>query len=192
MTVVHAAVAMGSVLVPHEPLKRALWASAALALASLAALALIDEHLKTPAAPLGIVSFEICAFDSSCDDILASWSASAKIHAAMSLGLDYLFMLAYPAAIGCGLLLLARQAPGSLRGAMGTMARAIWLAGLADAIENYHLFQMLSGSPLDSHPWLATLSATAKFACLVPALALLAFGAARSAMRTHVKPEEQP
>ena len=40
----------------HKHLKTAYWVSLALAIASLAALGIIDQQLKTAASPLGIVS----------------------------------------------------------------------------------------------------------------------------------------
>ena len=170
---------------PHRTLRAIFWASLVLTLTSLIALAIIDEHLKTPASPLGIVSFELCAFQSACSVIPASWNAATKIYASMSLGLDYLFMLAYPATISCGLWLLVKKEPTPLRKPMMVMAYAIWVAGLADSVENYHLFQMLLGQPIVSHQWIATLSATAKFVCLVPALALWLFGTTKSALSSN-------
>lgn len=171
--------------VPHRSSKVIFRVSLVLTLMSLIALAIIDEHLKTPVAPLGIVSFELCAFQSACSAITASWSAEAKVYAAMSLGLDYLFMLAYPAAISCGLWLLAEKKPSPQRKWMMVLACAIWLAGLADSVENYHFFQMLLGQPVVKHQWFATLSATAKFVCLVPALACWLFGSAKSALSSN-------
>lgn len=148
---------------------------------SLFALAVIDEHIKNTAAPMGIVSFELCAYQSACTSIQASWDATARIHAAMSLGLDHLFMLAYPAAISFGLQLLLNKGSTPLRTPMAVMAHGIWVAGLSDAVENYHLFQMLLGHTVADHQWPASLAATLKFAALVPALALWLFGLARFA-----------
>ena len=172
---------------PHRFLKYFFWASLVLTLATLFALAAIDEHLKNPVSPLGIVSFELCAFQSTCSAIQASWDAGARVYAAMSLGLDYLFMLAYPAAISCGLVLLLKKGGISpLRRPVMLMVYAIWLAGISDAVENYHLFQMLLGQSVIIHQWPATLAATLKFACLVPALALWLFGMAKSALTSGV------
>jgi len=171
--------------VSHRLLRIVFWSSLMLTLASLFALAVIDEHLKNTASPLGIVSFELCAFQFNCAAIPASWSSEAKVYAAMSLGLDYLFMLAYPTAISCGLWLLAKINPSKLQRPMILMAYMIWLAGLADAIENYYLFQMLLGQSIVSHQWPATLSATAKFVCLVPALVLWLFGMTQSALSSR-------
>jgi hypothetical protein len=156
-------------------LRTAFWVSLVLAGASLAALALIDETLKGPHVPLGIVSYELCAYTANCADMIASWQGSTQAMAAMSLGVDYLFMVAYPALICFGLLICKTALPGSLQRVAAVLAAAIWLAGLADAIENYHLFQMLAGQAIDLHAWPASVAATIKFVVLVPAL-LLWFG----------------
>lgn len=175
-------------MVPHRFLRGLFLTSLLLALTSLGALAIIDEHLKSPASPLGIVSFELCAFRSTCSAITASWNAEAKNYAAMSLGLDYLFMMAYPAAISSGLWLLVKKESTLLRKPMTVMAHAIWFACIADAIENYHLFQMLMGQPIASHEWISTYSASAKFVCLVPALALCVLGAFRRVLKRRCLP----
>jgi hypothetical protein len=156
----------------HGILRRLYWISLVLAIASLCALAIIDQHLKTPVSPLGIVSFELCAYESACASIPASWDAKAKLYAAMSLGLDHLFMLAYPAAISCGLWLFRSRCPALWRTPTMLMICAVWVAGAADAVENHHLFQMLLDQPMANHQWPATLAATVKFLCLMPALTL--------------------
>ena len=93
----------------HRFLRPLFWGSLVLTVACLFALAVIDEHLKNTVSPLGIISFELCAFQSACAVIPASWDAEAKLYASMGLGLDYLFMLTYSAAISCGLWLLVKS-----------------------------------------------------------------------------------
>jgi hypothetical protein len=154
----------------QHPLRIVHWSSLTLAAVLLAALGIIDQHLKTQASPLGIVSFELCAHAAACQDMLAAWSPKAQLMAAMSLGLDYLFMLAYPVAIGSGLLLLAPRLPHTLGKCASWLAVLVCGAGLADAVENYHLFQMLAGSPVLAHQWSATLAASIKFVALLPPL----------------------
>ncbi len=171
----------------HRFLRPLFWGSLVLTLACLFALAVIDEHLKSTASPLGIVSFELCAFQSTCAAITASWDAETKLYASMSLGLDYLFMLTYSAAISCGLWLLVKRGATTLRTPMVLMSYTIWFAGLADVVENYHLFQMLMGQPIASHQWPATLSATVKFACLLPSLTLWLLGSVTSALSNSEK-----
>jgi hypothetical protein len=142
----------------------------ALALASLAALGLIDQHLKTAASPLGVVSFELCAYTDTCGAIVAGWVGNARLMGAMSLGLDYLFMATYPAAICLGLLLAVPRLPAHWRRAGTVLAWGVWLAGAADAVENFALCQMLLGQPVAAFQWTATVAATVKFVVLMPAL----------------------
>ncbi|RZL10958.1 MAG: hypothetical protein EOP40_04455 [Rubrivivax sp.] len=165
-------------------LKLAYWTSLVMAIATLAALGIIDQHLKTDASPLGIVSFELCAFSSTCAATTAAWGEEARLMAAMSLGLDYLFMVAYPMAICCGLLVLAPRLPGRFAGIATWLAWLVWVAGVADAVENYHLFQMLLGHSVDTHQWPATMAASIKFAALTPALLAWLVFAAWAALRS--------
>lgn len=153
-----------------KQLRISFWLSVIISFASLAPLGMIDSYLKNALSPLGIVSFEFCAYQSNCEPIVASWTGTAHSMAAMSLGLDYLFMLAYSAAICFGLLLAAPNLPSALQRLALLFAWGIWIAGGADAIENYHLFQMLLGQPVAAHQWGAAAAATIKFAIVVPAL----------------------
>jgi hypothetical protein len=63
----------------------------------------LDTPLRTRTAPGGIVSFELAKNYAASQQILDSWSAKAKINAALSLGLDFLFLILY------GLVLVAEQ-----------------------------------------------------------------------------------
>jgi hypothetical protein len=169
----------------RDNIKWLFWLSFVLALASLASLGQIDTHLKTEASPLGIVSFELCAYTQSCNAIVASWKGDAQAMAGLSLGLDYLFMLTYPAAIFLGLHLTAAHVPSWLKNATLTAAYISWLAGVADAVENYHLFQILIGAQEVSHAWPASVAATIKFAVLIPTLSLLLFNCVIFRTRTR-------
>lgn len=166
-------------------IRMAYWISLAVAAMSLTALGLIDQHLKGPITPLGIVSYQLCAYTANCADMVASWQGHTLTMAAMSLGLDYLFMVAYPAAICFGLLVCAGSLSGIWQRLAMWLAAVVWLAGLADAIENYHLFQMLTGHPLTDHAWPAAVAATLKFVVLVPALLLWLWGSIRHLSATR-------
>ena len=92
----------------------------------------IGAPLITPAAPYGIISFEFAGTLENAQAILQSWDADAQLHAAFSLGLDYLFMLAYSTAIGlacilAGSVLHSKGLP--LAGMAAWLAWAMWLAG---------------------------------------------------------------
>lgn len=157
-------------------LRLAFWLSLALAVACMGVLAVLGEPLKLAVSPLGIVSFELCAYAGDCESIASVWRQQVPLHAAMNLGFDYLFMLAYPALITCGLLWAAGRLPSSLRRFSLVMVAAVWLAGGADAVENYHLFQLLMGQPAAAHAWPATLAASLKFALLLPAVLICLVG----------------
>ena len=153
----------------------------ALALVSFAALAAIDLSLRNPASPNGIVSFELCAYSGSCHDIIAHWDPTARLMAALSLGIDYLFMVAYPAAICCGLLLVASSVPASLEPLTTRAAWAIWIAGAADALENYCLARLLLVPDAQQYAWPAAMFATIKFSVLGVVLAWLGYASLRYA-----------
>ena len=160
-------------------LKRAFWGSLIVTVLLLAAMARIDGHLKTPDCPLGIVSFELCAYNGSCGTIVKTWSEHSRLMAALSLGVDYLFMAAYPAPIFFGLLLIAGKMPRRPARATVLIAWVTWLAGIADAVENYALVRMLLDTAVVSRfAWYASGFATAKFAVLALSLLwLIGFGA---------------
>ena len=147
--------------------------SLVLTLATLAALVAIDQHLHSPVSPLGIISFEVCAYANSCRAIVAIWGAGGQVWAALSLGVDYLFMVLYPATIFLGLLLVVVHVPERLKKLTVAAAWAVWGAGAADAAENYCLAQMLILPAADGYAWPAALFATTKFIVLGFTLAWL-------------------
>jgi hypothetical protein len=159
----------------RDVLRQLFGVSLAFTVAALVALAVVDGHLKGPASPAGIVSFELCAYSDSCDSILQGWGPDARLMAALSLGLDYLFMLAYSAAICSGLLLVRARVPERLKGVTMLAAWLAWVAGIADALENYCLAQVLLGSDRQAYAWPAAAFATVKFLALGVALSWLMF-----------------
>jgi hypothetical protein len=154
-------------------MRRLFWIAAALALAGLAALAAIDGHLQSPAAPLGIISFEFCAYAGSCRAIVEGWGAGEQVMAGLSLGVDYLFMFMYSATIFLGLTLVVAHVPERLRNLTVCAAWAAWVAGAADAVENYCLVQVLRMPAALQFAWPAAICATVKFAIVAFALAWL-------------------
>ena len=70
--------------------KRTLVIALILSLILLIAMRILDVPLRTAVAPRGIVSFELARDVNASRQILESWNARAKTHAALSLGLDYL------------------------------------------------------------------------------------------------------
>ncbi len=152
-------------------------------LALTAVLQLIGRPLQTAAAPLGIVSFELAGTLAAAQAMLASWDSSAQLHAAFSLGLDYLYMPLYAATIA---LACVRTAATSLRSPQAAAALGIllaWglgLAALLDAVENAALWQVLQGSSRGrSGLVVARCCAIVKFALVVAGLFYAGVGAVR-------------
>jgi len=146
--------------------RRLCWLSLMLAFVTLCAPIAIDLHLRNPVSPQGIVSFELCAYTSSCRAIVEAWGPVGQVWAALSLGLDYLFMFLYSATIFLGLLLIVAHVPERLKKFTLGAAWAVWGAGAADALENYCLTQMLVGPAADGYAWPASILATIKFVVL--------------------------
>jgi hypothetical protein len=152
--------------------RRAFWAATALTLAVGAALAAFAGPLATPAAPRGIVSFELAGSLAASDRILASWDERARLAAGFVQGLDYLYLFAYAAAIGLGCALAADAVrPRAPRAAAlgDALAWGLLAAAALDAIENTALVALLLGA---RDAWLAPLAA----ACAIPKFALVAVG----------------
>jgi hypothetical protein len=152
--------------------RRAFFAATALTLAVGAALSALGAPLATPAAPRGIVSFELAGSLAESDRILASWDERARVAAGFVQGLDYLFLVAYAAAIGLG----CARAADALRprapraAALGdALAWGQLAAGALDAVENAALVALLLGGRSEL---LAPLAA----ACAIPKFALVAAG----------------
>jgi hypothetical protein len=146
--------------------KKLCWISVLLMLATLGALIAIDLNLRNPVSPQGIVSFELCAYTGSCRAIVEAWGPVGQVWAALSLGLDYLFMLLYPATIFLALALVVVHVPERLKMLTTGAALAVWGAGAADALENYCLAQMLVNPAAGGYAWPAAIFATIKFIVL--------------------------
>ena len=80
---------------PEDPSASALIFGAGVSLFLLLGMMLLDQALRTSAAPHGIVSFELAGSLAAAQRILASWPVAARIQAGISLGLDFSFLAAY-------------------------------------------------------------------------------------------------
>ena len=63
----------------------------------------IDAHLVHPASPHGVLSLEFCGFADGCAAIRAQWDERTREWAMLSLGVDALFLLLYPALLAVAL-----------------------------------------------------------------------------------------
>ena len=147
--------------------KTLFWIALILTLATFAMINQIDKHLKNDVVSTGIVSLQ---FAQSLDNSLAiinSWDTNAKIYAALSLGIDYLYLVAYGSFLALSVLLLAAKLPaGFLKKAAKIIVLTIVLAAILDGIENYASIRLLSGNRTQSMVSLVYYCASVKFALL--------------------------
>jgi len=146
--------------------KRMLYVSSAITLPLIGVMNLIDRHLINSQAVHGIISFELAGNFRHSQQLLASWNASAKVWAGLSLGVDYLFIAAYSLflalccyKIATGFLLKKRFFYH-----LGmSLSWLIFVAALLDIIENYSLIRLLFGSQASFFSGLAFYCAGLKF-----------------------------
>ncbi len=154
----------------HSPLSRlpshlrrpALAALLALTLGLFAALTVQGRPLITPAAPLGILSYEFAGDKARADAILKSWSSHADT-ARLQLWLDFPFLIVYPLLLSLACSMTAEAAPGSGSHAGVLIAWVVLAAGPLDAAENILLLRMLDQGPGDATALAAAACAAVKF-----------------------------
>lgn len=132
----------------------------------LLAMSMLDADLKTPAAPWGIISFQFAGDLAHARQILRSWDAEAKIYAALSLGIDYLFLVAYALFISLACVHMAKNLKRQLpivAAAGFLLAWAQFPAALLDAVENLALIRLLMGAQNELYPSMAWGCAWIKF-----------------------------
>ena len=130
----------------------------------------LDEPLRTPAAPNGIVSFELAWQPGASQDMVNSWSEYARLLAAFGLGIDFLFMPIYALALSLGVLLASGRHPGRFGRLGAWMGWAALIAPVFDAVENYGLLHSLLSPLFSLWPFVASVCATIKFTLLVVGL----------------------
>ncbi|MEW6402775.1 MAG: hypothetical protein AB1649_13315 [Chloroflexota bacterium] len=153
----------------------------ALTLVLFAVFGVLDQPLRTYAAPNGIVSFELAWTPENANLIVSSWqrsqsgfpddvivlTAKPQHYAAFGLGLDYLFMPAYSLALSLGILLAAGKHPGWFGSFGGMTGWSAVGAAIFDAVENYALFRILLGEVISPYPEIAAFCATIKFVLIL-------------------------
>jgi hypothetical protein len=163
--------------------KRVFWILLILTLFIMATLRVLDVPLKTEVAPSGIVSFEFAGELSLAQRMVESWGQKGQIAAGLSLGLDYLFLLAYAGSIGMGCVLIGRSVlkRGKQLSNIGILlAWAVLLAAVLDMFENYALIRVLLGSQREMWPMVAKWCALPKFLLVALGLAYILIGAGLS------------
>lgn len=126
----------------------------------------LDTPLRTHRAPGGIVSFELAKSHEVSRQILDSWNTEAKINAALSLGLDFLFLIVYALFISLSCIQVGavlKDDHSIIFSVAVVLAWAQFLAAILDAIENLALIHLLLNSGRKWLPCLARWCAIVKF-----------------------------
>jgi len=147
---------------------------------------LVGRPLITPAAPLGIVSFELAGEPFIVRSILGGWGQSGQIRAGFSLGLDSLFLICYSTLLVAGCTWTAewirignrfpRSATKILAGAVEVLMWGQWIAAIFGLTEDYILLSILLGGGMQWARW-ARLCAEAKYALAGTALLIVVLSA---------------
>jgi hypothetical protein len=127
----------------------------------------LSAPLTTPAAPSGIVSFELARTPENAQALVTSWDGRAKLFAAFGLGFDYLFMPSYAFAIALACLLAAGRHPGAFAKIGTWLGWGAFLAAIFDAVENIGLWNSLLGPVGATWPQVSYWCATFKFALIL-------------------------
>ncbi len=139
----------------------------------------VDLYIQNTTTPYGIISFEFISTLSNSNNAMAAWGYTGQSAAGISLGLDFLYIFLY-SILTCTLLLATsdKVLPFSKKGASFLKIAAYFfpLAGLADAVENLCLIQLLLGSQNNILPQIAYLSASIKFFGVVICVVFIAAG----------------
>ena len=171
--------------VPDEFRKRLFFTFLFLTVSLFAVFRVLDQPLQTPAAPNGIVSFELAGSPLRAREITDEWKRSSLLlsavagqtdpdivnipyaFAAFGLGIDYLFMPAYVLALALGALLAAEKHSGWFKSLGAVAGYGALVAAVFDAVENYALFQILLNRIYSPYPEIAYYCASMKFGLLI-------------------------
>lgn len=109
-------------------------------------------------------------FELNAEQVIKSWGEAAKIRAAFSLGLDFLFLIVYSTTIGLACVWAAkvvqiRELPLVNVGIL--LAWGQWLAALLDILENIALVIILFDPVKTNWSQLAKLCAISKFSLVI-------------------------
>lgn len=131
---------------------------------TMVALQVLGSRLITPDAPMGIVSFELAGSPERAQNIMESWDATIQLYAAIDLGLDFLFLVAYSITLVLCCLLIMGSIKNRFFIVTGhVMVYGSFLAGLLDAVENYALIKTLFSQGNSTFPFIAKWCAIPKF-----------------------------
>ena len=138
-----------------------------------------DAPLNTTAAPNGIVSFELAKDMDVSQIILSSWDETAKVNAGLSLGFDFLFLIAYSIFLASLCYAVAKRFKERNKWIykLGlSLAVFQFVAALFDIIENIALIKLLLGSQNGVYSTLVFYFASIKFILIILGLLYIIIG----------------
>lgn len=146
----------------------------ALCLLVLGGVAMLNPALRSATSPQGWLSFEDCAFARNCGAVVGGWSGMQSLIAALLLGVNCAFVIAYTAGLSVGLRLTSPRLPVWLGLPGRVLAWAVIPASLGDLLHKLQLFHVL----VDPHTAaarepLAAWAALSNLVVVLPAFALL-------------------
>lgn len=155
--------------IPADKRPRLFWLALILTLILLFSLNWLGRPLQTEAAPAGIVSLQFAGSAANAQAMLDSWDAQAKIYAGFNLGLDFLFILAYPTTIALACLWTANLArtPGWLAVTANGLAWGQIGAAALDLVETAASFYLVAEGVVAPLPELIYATAVPKFILII-------------------------
>jgi len=144
----------------------------------------IGAPLSTGAAPDGIVSFELARNAGASQVILDSWDATAREAAMLVQGVDFLYLLAYPAFFSLTALQLGRRLGGPWLRLARPLSWAVLLAAPLDLVENLALIRQLEAGASEGAAFTAWACAVPKFALVGVLAGFVLAGLAAWGLRT--------
>ncbi len=163
----------------QEKVLKVFWGLLGLTLITLIGMQISGGPLKTPAAPGGIVSFELIGTLEGSHNIVESWRGEAMTYAGINMGLDFLLLTLYGFTIALGCLLVADKLPlhwSRVKRLGAWLATAVLFAAFLDIVENIALIKLLLGSNNEFLPILAKWTALPKFILVLLALTYVLVG----------------
>ena len=124
----------------------------------------------------GIVDFELRA--GSTRTILDTWGEVGVRAARQQIGLDFVWLVLYAAALAVACIAVGEELGGTWRAVGVALSYAAVAAGLLDAVENTALLAVLADRATAVPARIAQVAALTKFALVVPALGFAVLGLA--------------
>ena len=153
--------------------------TALISLALFVVISKVDKPLQNELAPRGIVSFELAKKFDNSQTIIKSWDNRQKQYAAFSLGIDYLFLIAYSLLLAALIVKISRALAKRFKrlARLGYYLAMLQFAAAAlDAVENFFLAQILFGSSRLWFSQYAFFCAALKFIIVAAGLAYILSG----------------